>query len=196
MAYSDYGGYAYRNGERVEDRSDCTITPEGDTFGTPGMWPGFTKALIFGIESSATDWPDGHAVLGDGPIFLVLYKQTQFHIHRGFIEVDPVALLHPASQDIGAVRTFTAKDGAVSIYIDTDYFCDTEEPCRFLVDGCLIEIWWTQEDNFYQYARLTQPDGTVWTGWSGYGVGAGFEDGDYGYSNAAREEMLKQLLVT
>jgi hypothetical protein len=33
MAYSDYGGYAYRNGKRVENRSDCTITPEGDTFG-------------------------------------------------------------------------------------------------------------------------------------------------------------------
>ena len=29
MAYSDYGGYAYRNGERVRERSDYTITPDG-----------------------------------------------------------------------------------------------------------------------------------------------------------------------
>ena len=35
MAYSDYGGYAYRNGKRVEARSDATISPEGDVFGSP-----------------------------------------------------------------------------------------------------------------------------------------------------------------
>jgi hypothetical protein len=36
MAYSDYGGYAYRNGKRVTERSDATITPDGDAYGTPG----------------------------------------------------------------------------------------------------------------------------------------------------------------
>ena len=39
MAYSDYGGYGYKNGERVEDRSDAVISPEVTSI--PGMYPGW-----------------------------------------------------------------------------------------------------------------------------------------------------------
>ena len=49
------------------------------------------------------------------------------------------------------------------------------------------------EDNYYVYARLTQPDGNVWHGWSGYGVGAGLEDAGYGFSTADRESKLRDL---
>lgn len=73
MAYSDYGGYAYRNGKRVEARSDATISPEGDVFGSPGMWPGFAAYAAGGMDGyeKRRDWPSGHAVLGDGPIYVV-----------------------------------------------------------------------------------------------------------------------------
>lgn len=37
---------------------------------------------------------------------------------------------------------------------------------------------------------MTQPDGVVWTGFSGYGVGAGLEDAGYGYSTEEREDKL------
>ena len=39
MAYSDYGGYAYKNGKRVVERSDAVITDAAQSI--PGMYPGF-----------------------------------------------------------------------------------------------------------------------------------------------------------
>jgi len=41
--------------------------------------------------------------------------------------------------------------------------------------------------------QLEQPDGTVWHGWSGYGVGAGLEDAGYGYSTDACERRLWEI---
>ena len=132
MAYSDYGGYAYRNGERVEERSDATITPDGDTFGTPGCWPGFAM-IAAGVPHDEVqkriEWPSGHAVLGDGPVYLVLRK-TYATLYRG-----------PEAQDLPIGRD--------------DY--DADEVRRMVeLDGCKVELIYTQEDNYYVYARLTQ----------------------------------------
>lgn len=168
MAYSDYGGYAYRNWKRVEERSDATISPEGDVFGSPGMWPGFAAYAAGGKDEyeKRKDWPSGHVVLGDGPVFLVLRKNYAI-LYRG-----------TELQDLP---------------IDRDDY-DADEVRRAVdLDGCKVELIYTQEDNYYVYARLTQPDGTVWHGWSGYGVGAGLEDAGYGYSTSEREDMLWQL---
>ena len=169
MAYSDYGGYAYRNGKRVEARSDATITPEGDTYGTPGSYPGFAL-LAAGVAPSEvqkrTEWPSGHAVLGDGPVYLVLRK-TYATLYRG-----------AAKQDLPIDRE--------------DYEADEVRRAAEL-DGCKVELVYTHEDNYYVYARLTQPDGTVWHGWSGYGVGAGLEDAGYGFSTSDREDTLMTL---
>ncbi len=166
MAYSDYGGYAYRNGVRVEERSDATITPEGDTFGTPGCWPGFAMLAADVPHDEVRkriEWPSGHAVLGDGPVYLVLRK-TYATLYRG-----------PEAQDLP---------------IDRENY-DADEVRRTVeLDGCKVDLIYTQEDNYYVYARLTQPDGNVWHGWSGYGVGAGLEDVGYGYRTSEREDML------
>ena len=71
---------------------------------------------------------------------------------------------------------------------------DADEVRRMVeLDGCKVELIYTQEDNYYVYARLTQPDGNVWHGLSGYGVGAGLEDAGYGYSTSEREIMLWEL---
>ena len=51
MAYGDYGGYAYLNGIHITERSDTSI------------------------KIDSTTEIDGHVVLGDGPIYVVLYKQ-------------------------------------------------------------------------------------------------------------------------
>lgn len=169
MAYSDYGGYAHRNGERIVERSDCTITPEGDTFGTPGQYPGFGLAAQgASLEEirEKIEWPNGHAVLGDGPIYVVLYK-THARLHRGPERLD-------------------------NILSRRDYDADEEKHYES-VDGCSVEVTYTQEDNYYVYAKLTQPNGNVWHGWSGYGVGAGLEDAGYGYSTPEREEKLLEL---
>lgn len=184
MAYSDYGGYAYRNGVRVVERSDCTINPDGDTFGTPGMWPGFvTLGSTPEHRDEQLSWPSGHAVLGDGPIYLVLYKQTATMLYRGPIRLNlEEHVENPVFASYGE-RTF----------LDTDHYKDTGKPLLASVDGCKISIIYEETDNHYQYAELIQPDGTIWTGWSGYGVGAGLEEADYGYSTQACEDRIFEL---
>lgn len=192
MAYSDYGGYAYRNGVRIEDRSDCTISPEGDTFGSPGMWPGFAAYAVGGKDEyeRRQKWPSGHAVLGDGPVYVVLYKQSYTTMHRGPEELEMVDLLSDAPAE--AVLSYE-HEGKTRRYINTDHFKESEGVCTFKVDGYTLEVFYREEDNHYQYARFTQPDGTVWHGWSGYGVGAGLEDAGYGYSTDERDERLWDL---
>lgn len=51
------------------------------------------------------------------------------------------------------------------------------------------------EDNFYQYAQLQQGS-DIWTGFSGYGVGASLEGWDYGFSTDARITRLQELFPT
>ena len=191
MAYSDYGGYAYRNGTRVVERSDATITPEGDTYGTPGSYPGFAL-MAQGVSHEEVvkrmHWPNGHAVLGDGPIYIVLYKQSSLLIHRGPERLDEVALLKTDA----AIKRWEY-NGESGRYVDTEKFKESEAPCHFEVDGWKITVYWREEDNHYQYVRVEQPDGNVWHGWSGYGVGAGLEEAGYGYSTEEREDVLTRL---
>ena len=193
MAYSDYGGYAYRNGKRVEARSDATISPEGDVFGSPGMWPGFAAYAAGGKDGyeKRRDWPSGHVVLGDGPIYVVLYKQSSLSIHRGPERLDELTLLKDMPPE--AVEKWSDKDGKSHQWLNIDHFKTSKERCVFEVDGWRLEVFFRIEDNHYQYAKLTQPDGNVWHGWSGYGVGAGLEDCGYGYSTEEREDVLRAL---
>ena len=190
MAYSDYGGYAYRNGTRVEARSDCQISPDGDMYGKPGMWPGFAAMIDGGqVEyKKRKEWPSGHAVLGDGPVYVVLYKQTTIMIYRGSDRLDAIDILVGYIPD-GAVKNYEY-DGKKGRYIEYEAFIRSGKPAVFGVDGCVITVHWVETDNYYQYARLEQPDGVVWHGWSGYGVGAGLEECDYGYSTPERESDL------
>ncbi len=188
MAYSDYGGKAYRDGVWREDRSDCVILPTEELFSSPGLWPGFAALLEGKTAGEAADIansPSGHAVLGDGPIYLVLYKQSSVRVYRGFDELEFFTLLDSADQE------------ALLWFEDTSYIDDEQyrniKPLIFSVDGCQITIYWTYEDNYYVYAQLIQPDGTCWQGWSGYRVGIGFDEREEDYSSADRDETLREL---
>lgn len=179
MAYSDYGGYAYKNGQRIEDRSDAVLSPAGIK-STPGMWPGWTIPEGRGGQSY-------HALLGDGPIFVGLYKQSTLGVHRLGEDVDLLKLLKHAEPE--AISSYE-HEGKTHRYLNTDYFRNGDKTCVLEIDGCKIEVRWTYEDNYYQYVRMTQADGSVWHGWSGYGVGAGLEDCGYGFSTEERETEL------
>lgn len=174
MSYSDYGGYAFRDGVRVPERSDFTLLPDGESFGTPGVYPAFV-ALAGGASSEEAKKvaaaPHYHAVLGDGPIFVGLYKQSTVMVHRA---------VPGGFEKVSLPYDYLGVDGA-------------EHRESFTIDGHAIDIVYTNEDNYYVYARLVQSDGTVWTGFSGYGVGAGLEDCGYGYSTDERVEMLNEL---
>lgn len=188
MAYSDYGGYAFKNGQRVIERSDFTISPDGTGFGTPGSWPGFAM-IADGVPHEEVkkriEWPHYHAALGDGPIFVGLYKQSGLHVHRLGEEID---LLTIAAQEL-KTGEFEGKK-----YFDSwAYKSSDPEPVRFEVDGHKITAHFLEDDNHYLFVQLEQPDGSVWHGWSGYGVGAGLEDGDHGFSTEEQNERLCQF---
>jgi len=190
MAYSDYGGYAYKNGERVEERSDFTIMPDGSGVGTPGAWGGFA-ALAAGASPEEAkkfaSYPQHHAVLGDGPFYVGLHKQTSTLLYLGQERLEALDYLDPSCAD--AVKSYE-HDGNVRRYIDSDWSIDNGKPIVFNVDGNKIEVLYENTDNYYQYVKLTQPDGTIWTGFAGYGVGAGLEDADYGFSTDDCESAL------
>jgi hypothetical protein len=186
MAYSDYGGYAYRSGVYVPDRSDCVIMPDGDLYSSPGQYPGYAMAMA-GVEHD-TAWPKAHVILGDGPLYVLLYKQTTVRTYLGFDEVDLIPRVRLKYPD--AVRKFSHSDRC---YIEEVWFMKRREPCAVGIYDHNIKIYWKHEDNLYQYVRLEQPDGVVWHGWSGYGVGAGLEKCGYGYSTLEREETLLRI---
>lgn len=172
MAYSDYGGYAYRNGERIEARSDAVLTPEG-LKSTPGAWPGWSLP-------EGRDCESYHVILGDGPVFVGLHKQSTFSVYFAGDEVDVSAELVAKYPD--CKEEFGGREHA-----NYGYFRERDETAEIdLPGGRRLEIYWTEDDNFYIYARLTEPD-AVWTGWSGYGVGAGLEDAGYGFCTSTRE---------
>jgi len=195
MAYSDYGGYAYKNGERIEERSDAVLSPEGIK-STPGQWPGWT--LEEGRSGGSY-----HVLLGDGPIFLSLYKQSSLGVHRLGETVDwEVA----AGRDYpDAIRNWTQMYDhsqqpsklldvpIVQSYFDTGWFAGNGMPLELDIDGCKITAYFVDEENHYMFVRLEQPDGNIWTGFSGYGVGAGLEDADYGYSTDLQIERMNDL---
>ena len=62
-----------------------------------------------------------------------------------------------------------------------------------LPDGYNLELRYVYDDNYYTYARLEMPNGDIWNGWSGYGVGAGLEDAGYGYSTERCEQRLYSI---
>lgn len=162
MAYSDYGGYAYRNGLLVIDRSDAVLSPDGIK-STPGQWPGWTL-------KEGRDGGSHHVLLGDGPIFVSLYKQSYVGVYRLGDSLDLVPLL---DGDFPDDAIYVSNSGQKSIKYD--YFRDNKLPCNLAVDGHKVQIVWKLTDNYYCFARIEQPDGAFWCGFSGYGVGAGFE---------------------
>ena len=143
MAYGDYGGYAYLNGIHIAERSDTSI------------------------KIDSTTEIDGHVVLGDGPIYIVLYKQY--------------AIIYSGGERL---KTFSypldiTDDRVINEFLNIHHHN--------------ISIYLTYEDNYYVYAKLEQPNGNTWYGFSGYGVGAGLEDAGYGYSTEDRIDTLSDL---
>ena len=177
MAYSDYGGYVYRNGERVEERSDWTITEDGKGFESPGAYPGFA-ALLQNRQDVIDNHNYGHAVLGTGPFHVMLYKQSDVIIYYGVKQL--------------AIHTFPWKimETAHICGFNAYYMGDARYAKHNAYD---LNIIWTDEGNFYVYAELEEPDKTLWHGFSGYGVGAGLETCGYGYDTELRVKQLMEL---
>ena len=196
MSYSAYGGYAFRNGASRLDRSDAVITDRAQT--VPGLWPGFAFMAQGVPQEEVRDaiWkkPHGHVVLGDGPLHVGLYKQADVRVWFDGQQID--LLEHGVDLPEAVIRTQWSDGKPCKAHIDTLDWADRRdfEPLQFAFpDGSRLDVVWTVQDNYYVYARLEQPDGNVWTGWSGYGVGAGHETSDWGYSTEERNRTLLRI---
>ena len=139
------------------ERSDFTPTPDGG-FESPGMWPGF-GAIIQGLDvdqaRKISSYPSGHAVIGSGPVYVTLYKQSNITVYS---EMD--RLFRP--------NIPLGYDDDEHDYWGSIEFAEYKLRYRSV-----------STDNYYIFAELEEPDGTFWTGFSGYGVGAGLENEDY-----------------
>ena len=191
MSYSDYGGYGYRNGEHQIARSDCVLADEPKSI--PGMYPGFAYLMQDvppdEFERDMNTYPNGHVVLGDGPAYVGLYKQSTVQVWA-----------FERLLDLESLATVPIPDECYSDTYGPRRFSPTgrleelgEVRLAFSLPGAKLDVAWTYEDNYYVYARMVTDSGDVWTGWSGYGVGAGLEDAGYGFSTSDRAVTLARL---
>lgn len=163
MAYDDYGGYAYRNGVLMPECSDVEI-----------------RDNMF------------HISLGDDEIKIGLYKQMSAQIHRGSTITGLYAVVNIYDLIKDKHPTFFIEWQGQRIF-DPDWIVD-RPPIVFDLDDNEISIGvvYSEFSNFITFARIKQPDGIVWTGFSGYGIGLGFEDGRYDTDTAAVADHMKE----
>lgn len=173
MSYGGHGGLGYRNGELVENASDALLTPDCVNHGDPGGFPPSELMVLANGETGAAI--NGHVIIGDGPVFVSLYKHTlciylladgRFHeLNLMTIGVD---LPDGVVVDLG--------DGTCAL--SQDLLVQDTDTLRFEVEDHVIEYRMIAHPRWVQHARITQPDGTVWTGFCGYEIGAGHDDED------------------
>lgn len=188
MGYGQYGGIAYRNGARVDDRSDAMIKPDMGNLGIPGCIPdpstaGMSASDFAAIRKSCVR---AHVVLGDGPVLVSLNKTSWFDIsvlRDGAFHALTDQELAAAAVDLPEDLLEKDDDGEPVAPRALDRFrlgdMDGHEGVvRFGVDGHVVEYRMMRVRGYAQHARLTQPDGTVWSGFSGSEIGYGFEDED------------------
>lgn len=173
MGYSGYGGYGYRDGVRIENASDALITPDSVNHGVPGGLPPADLMRAANGETGAAI--NGHVVIGDGPVFVSLYKHTlgiYLLADSAFHEQNPETI--GVELPDGVVLDF----GDGTAMLCQDRLVETTETLRFEIEGHVIEYRLVAHPRWVQHARITQPDGTVWTGFCGLEIGAGHEDED------------------
>ena len=95
-----------------------------------------------------------HAIIGDreSGIMVLMYKQ-------GIAGVIDAETLEPIAVE------------AIDEHEDDDWF-------QFEVNGVTVETWWEDDPYGHQVVEFLDPKKRKWEGFSGYHVGAGFEDED------------------
>ena len=153
MAYSNWGAFVYKNGERQPNWEDQTPYKEDEY---PTGW--FEQAFFLGGEGEPIAPASiHHAVLGRQGMRLCGYKCWPVLFHRGEkIDLEPYCVSvgedeRSAAADADKPRTFEGQIG--------EYRFRAEETFNF------VDLW------------LREPDGTVWTAKCGYEYGAGHEAG-------------------
>ena len=157
MAYSDYGAFVYKNGERRRDKEDVALfNSDEETFGEDSanissgarIW-----AYLYHRGSREDTWIDHihHGIMGDNSVRVLCHKQGLPQIYEA------------------------TEDGIKEIpYIPegTDHF--NYNTVKFEYNGYKFKF---TEGKPY-VAEMIEPDGTEWKCEYDYQFGAGFENND------------------
>lgn len=162
MSYSGYGGRGFRNGIHVPECSDHSAVLIGLPMAPAGThkYEQYKGEWHEGSDKEKGYWIKeplptvfGHVVLGDGPIYVELFKQSSFQIYKyGYKE---------------------------PILVESDYTGSNDY--QFDIDGHHIDISLRSDENcdyinnFYIFAQMIQPNGTIWSGFSGNACGGGWD---------------------
>lgn len=157
MAYSDYGAFVYKNGERRPDKEDVALfNSDEETFGEPSEnIPSGARIWTYLLHRNADHnaWTDHihHGIIGDGPIRVMCHKQGLPQIYE------------------------LSEDGCKEVQYpqnETDHY--EYEPITFEYKG--YKFRFTSGKPYI--AEMTEPDGTTWRCEYDYLYGAGFENND------------------
>lgn len=188
MGYSGYGGVGFRDGVRIKALSDVVLTPNLDNLGRAGMIPSAPEGMDGATYQSLKDMSiTGHVVLGEGPVFLSLYKRVYFHIHvlgddgmfREIGEFDLVGAGIDLPDDLIEIEDTGPDAGRPKFDSWRLSGIDGHEGIvRFNVRDHVIELRMMRDRGYALHARLIQPDGVVWSGFCGSEIGEGWDEED------------------
>lgn len=161
MAYSDYGAFVYKNGERRRDKEDVALfKSDEETFGESSenipsgarIWA-FLFKLQHDKQLNTLPWTDyiHHGIMGDEDIRVICHKAGLPRIYERIGE-DVNEIEYPKPEQVDA------SEWSVINYEYKGY--------KF--------IFRIGEPNV---AEMTEPDGTHWRCEYDYEYGAGFEEG-------------------
>lgn len=112
-----------------------------------------------------------HAMIGDQDILIGLYKQSSFTVWEKLKRINIDNLINLIDFNKYSKDKILNDVGM----IDISYFLDNCESLKIEYKDYKIEIEWKEIDNYYITAKIIQPNKDIWTGFSGYGVGNGFD---------------------
>lgn len=174
MAYSDYGAFVFKNGERREDKEDVGIydTEEAKYPSGARIWMNLIR--LGAHEGREVKWWEHvhHGIMGDGKVRVCCHKQGFPKIwvwDDGAEEPRQIPQSEIVRQNGWAGESWVSEFDDGSVWIGYDY-----PPLRFAIDeleGYEFEAW--NDDRPY-VATMREPDGTVWRCEYDYEYGAGF----------------------
>ncbi len=177
MAYSNWGSFVYKNGERQKDREDVAVF-NTDEATYPTGYRIFVNLLKnkekYGKEGEGRETPwhehSHHAVLGSGPVRLCAYKcHAELFVMQPDGEVKRIELPDLCSAD-GEIR-----DASLYYFVDEEKYGKEKKEQMKLACGSYYYSIRHFDGNMIELT-LKEPDGTVWTSKCGYCFGAGWTD--------------------
>lgn len=175
MAYSNWGAFVHKNGERRKDKEDVAVfnTDEADVPSGMRIFANLMKnSAKYGEGDSGvkdTPWHEHshHAVLGDGPVRLCGYKcNPELWVMKPDGAVEQIELPDICNHD-GEI-----KDASTHFYVYADEYGKEKKEEMKEAEGEYVYSARHYNGNMIEL-ELIEPNGNRWSAISGYEYGAG-----------------------